>query len=133
RQRRAIERDVLGFRQVVGDRDRPEDSRQVPRLGAVAPGLGLVDLSLVLVQRRVGAAEVGLLADELVHARARAVGVVVDRLARAGVLEGLLESGHRVGLRGRAAGLERLLAAAVRRAGVGRVRAAGGATAARVV
>src|SRR5262249_52186076 len=77
------------------------------------PRLGLVDLTLLRVQGRIGAAEIGLSADEFGHARAGAAGCVVEGESRARRLVGGHEPGDGVGLRGRATRLESLLASAV--------------------
>ena len=66
---------------VVGDRDRAGDHRDVPRGRAahLLGGVGLDDTVLLLgLERRVGAGEVDLARDELLDARAGPGRVVVD-------------------------------------------------------
>ena len=110
---RSVESHAVDAGKVVGDRDRSEHRRQVPRVGAAAARLGLVDLTLLGVQGRIGATEIGLPADEFGDARTGAAGCVVEGETRARRLVGGHEPGDGVGLRGRATRLERLLATAV--------------------
>ena len=85
---------------VVGDRDRTEDRRQVPCGVARSAAPALSTFALLGAQRRVGATEVGLAADELGHTGTRTARGVVQGVAGAGGLVGGDEPGHRVGLRG---------------------------------
>src|SRR5699024_12474554 len=106
--------------------DRAEHGREVPR-GALAPLLGT--RVLLALERGVGATEVGLPADELRDAGARAVGVVVERVAVAADGVGVGEDRHGVVLRRGTRRGERLVARALDAVD----RLGGGVTAARVV
>ena len=108
--RRGVQNQRSQALDVVSDRDRAEDHRQVPRSRAAAL-LGRV--VLVEGQWHIRPAEIGLVAGEFADPGARTIGRVVQRLTGAGLFECLDKAGHRVGLRCRPAGLQRLRPTAV--------------------
>src|SRR6266508_3639448 len=130
RRGRAVEDELVDAGNVVLDRDRADDRREVQRRVALAALLRLVDLDLAVLrlglQGRVRTAEVDLAGDELLDTRAGAGRVVVHRDVRALVvvlgddfLDGVL-------LRGGAFRVERA-GRAVSTGGGGRGRRVGGA------
>ena len=92
--------------QVVGDRDRAEHHRQVPRRRTAARWPPCPTSPVVALSGESEPPKSVWLADELTHPGARAVGGVVQRLARAGALVSGDEPRHGVGLGGRPAGLQ---------------------------
>ena len=99
------EDELADAREVVGRDDRAAHHRDVDgRTGSTTRvGVGLV----LVLEGRVRAGERGLLVDEVLDARARAVGLVVDRRAGARGLVGVDPRGHGVLLGGGARRLDR--------------------------
>ena len=109
--RRRVEHQSVDRAEVVGDGQRAEHHGQVPGVGATAAlfGCGIWFPG----QWRVRSAEIRSAGEKIGDPGARSVGGVVQGLPGAGLPIGGDEFRHRVGLCGRAAGRQRLLAAAV--------------------
>src|SRR6266566_2695642 len=129
--RRAVQHEVVDALHVVRDADRAGHHRQVDRLARLAAGvrLGL----LIVLQRRVGAAEVDRALEELLHAGSGADRLIVDGRAGARLLVLLDPLVHGVLLGAGAGAGQRAALALDARSAAGVAGAAAGAAAGVVV